>query len=95
MDRPRFERCGTPHEKGSTKVLASPPGSAPAAEGCSACRRWYADKIPAGKYSVSTSNRSFEEGARGELLHTPQDCGSRRQAVLRLRDRGSARCLKM
>ena len=37
--------------------------------GCSACLAMNADKIPAGKYSVSTSNRNFE-GRRGPGART-------------------------
>ena len=44
--------------------------------GCSACLAMNADKIPAGKYSVSTSNRNFEgrqgPGSRG--LSTGSKC---------------------
>ncbi|GHU98574.1 3-isopropylmalate dehydratase large subunit [Bacteroidia bacterium] len=43
--------------------------------GCSACLAMNADKIPAGKYSVSTSNRNFEgrqgPGARTMLAGVP------------------------
>lgn len=37
--------------------------------GCSACLAMNADKIPAGKYSVSTSNRNFE-GRQGPGART-------------------------
>lgn len=39
--------------------------------GCSACLAMNADKIPAGKYSVSTSNRNFE----GRRARCPYDAG--------------------
>ena len=46
-------------EEGLDKVLAEA-GFAIRQPGCSACLAMNDDKIPAGKYSVSTSNRNFE-----------------------------------
>ena len=37
--------------------------------GCSACLAMNEDKVPAGKYAVSTSNRNFE-GRQGRLSRT-------------------------
>ncbi len=44
--------------------------------GCSACLAMNDDKIPAGKYSVSTSNRNFEgrQGPGFTILHDPCSC---------------------
>ena len=60
-------------EEGLDKVLAKA-GFAIRQPGCSACLAMNDDKIPAGKYSVSTSNRNFEgrqgPGAR-TLLASP------------------------
>ena len=60
-------------EEGLDKVLAEA-GFAIRQPGCSACLAMNDDKIPAGKYSVSTSNRNFEgrqgPGAR-TLLASP------------------------
>lgn len=47
-------------EEGLDKVLAEA-GFAIRQPGCSACLAMNDDKIPAGKYSVSTSNRNFED----------------------------------
>ena len=46
-------------EEGLDKILAEA-GFAIRQPGCSACLAMNDDKIPAGKYSVSTSNRNFE-----------------------------------
>ena len=44
--------------------------------GCSACLAMNDDKIPAGKYSVSTSNRNFEgrQGPGSRTRASPRDC---------------------
>ncbi|GAE16120.1 3-isopropylmalate dehydratase large subunit [Bacteroides pyogenes JCM 6292] len=46
-------------EEGIDKVLAEA-GFVIRQPGCSACLAMNDDKIPAGKYAVSTSNRNFE-----------------------------------
>ena len=46
-------------EEGLDKILEEA-GFAIRQPGCSACLAMNDDKIPAGKYSVSTSNRNFE-----------------------------------
>ena len=46
-------------EEGLDKILAEA-GFSIRQPGCSACLAMNGDKIPAGKYSVSTSNRNFE-----------------------------------
>ena len=46
-------------DEGLDKVLAEA-GFEVRQPGCSACLAMNDDKIPAGKYSVSTSNRNFE-----------------------------------
>jgi len=60
--------------EGIDKVLAAA-GFELRQPGCSACLAMNADKIPAGKYSVSTSNRNFEgrqgPGARTMLAGVP------------------------
>lgn len=60
-------------EEGLDKILEDA-GFAIRQPGCSACLAMNDDKIPAGKYSVSTSNRNFEgrqgPGAR-TLLASP------------------------
>ena len=60
-------------KEGIDKILTEA-GFAIRQPGCSACRAMNDDKIPAGKYSVSTSNRNFEgrqgPGAR-TLLASP------------------------
>ena len=60
-------------EEGLDKVLEEA-GSAIRQPGCSACLAMNDDKVPAGKYAVSTSNRNFEgrqgPGAR-TLLASP------------------------
>ena len=60
-------------EEGIDKVLAEA-GFEIRQPGCSACLAMNDDKIPAGKYAVSTSNRNFEgrqgPGAR-TLLSSP------------------------
>ena len=60
-------------EEGLDKILGEA-GFAVRQPGCSACLAMNDDKIPAGKYSVSTSNRNFEgrqgPGAR-TLLASP------------------------
>ena len=75
--------------EGLDKVLAAA-GFELRQPGCSACLAMNADKIPAGKYSVSTSNRNFEgrQGARC-AHHARRHCGSRRGRGMR-QDRGSA-----
>ena len=55
-------------EEGIDKVLAEA-GFAIRQPGCSACLAMNDDKIPAGKYSVSTSNRNFE-GRQGPGART-------------------------
>ena len=55
-------------EEGLDKVLAEA-GFAIRQPGCSACLAMNDDKIPAGKYSVSTSNRNFE-GRQGPGART-------------------------
>ncbi|MEG2319781.1 MAG: aconitase family protein, partial [Mucinivorans sp.] len=55
-------------ERGITKILEDA-GFALRQPGCSACLAMNDDKIPAGKYSVSTSNRNFE-GRQGPLSRT-------------------------
>lgn len=55
-------------EEGLDKVLEEA-GFAIRQPGCSACLAMNDDKIPAGKYSVSTSNRNFE-GRQGPGSHT-------------------------
>ena len=61
------------HKEGIDKILTEA-GFAIRQPGCSACLAMNDDKIPAGKYSVSTSNRNFEgrqgPGAR-TLLASP------------------------
>ena len=47
------------HEEGLDKVLEEA-GFVIRQPGCSACLAMNDDKIPAGKYCVSTSNRNFE-----------------------------------
>ena len=58
-------------EEGLDKILAAA-GFALREPGCSACLAMNEDKIPAGEYCVSTSNRNFEgrqgPGARTLLL---------------------------
>jgi len=60
--------------EGLDKVLAAA-GFELRQPGCSACLAMNADKVPAGKYSVSTSNRNFEgrqgPGARTMLAGVP------------------------
>ena len=60
-------------KEGIDKILAEA-GFAIRQPGCSACLAMNDDKVPAGKYSVSTSNRNFEgrqgPGAR-TLLASP------------------------
>ncbi|MDE6985482.1 MAG: 3-isopropylmalate dehydratase large subunit, partial [Bacteroides acidifaciens] len=60
-------------KEGIDKILVEA-GFAIRQPGCSACLAMNDDKIPAGKYSVSTSNRNFEgrqgPGAR-TLLASP------------------------
>ncbi len=55
-------------EEGIDKILAEA-GFAIRQPGCSACLAMNDDKIPAGKYSVSTSNRNFE-GRQGPGART-------------------------
>ena len=55
-------------EEGLDKVLAEA-GFAIRQPGCSACLAMNDDKIPSGKYSVSTSNRNFE-GRQGPGART-------------------------
>ncbi|MCD8102396.1 MAG: 3-isopropylmalate dehydratase large subunit [Alistipes sp.] len=55
-------------EEGLDKILAEA-GFELRQPGCSACLAMNADKIPAGKYSVSTSNRNFE-GRQGPGART-------------------------
>lgn len=55
-------------EEGLDKVLAAA-GFEIRQPGCSACLAMNDDKIPAGKYSVSTSNRNFE-GRQGPGART-------------------------
>ncbi len=61
------------YEEGLVKILEEA-GFAFRQPGCSACLAMNEDKIPVGKYSVSTSNRNFEgrqgPGAR-TLLASP------------------------
>ena len=54
--------------EGLDKILAAA-GFELRQPGCSACLAMNADKIPAGKYSVSTSNRNFE-GRQGPGART-------------------------
>ena len=54
--------------EGLDKILADA-GFVLRQPGCSACLAMNADKIPAGKYSVSTSNRNFE-GRQGPGART-------------------------
>ena len=58
-------------KEGIDKILTEA-GFAIRQPGCSACLAMNDDKIPAGKYSVSTSNRNFEgrqgPGARTSLV---------------------------
>lgn len=56
------------HEEGLDKLL-SDAGFSIRQPGCSACLAMNDDKIPAGKYSVSTSNRNFE-GRQGPGART-------------------------
>jgi 3-isopropylmalate/(R)-2-methylmalate dehydratase large subunit len=56
------------HEEGIDKVLEAA-GFAIRQPGCSACLAMNDDKIPAGKLSVSTSNRNFE-GRQGPGART-------------------------
>jgi 3-isopropylmalate/(R)-2-methylmalate dehydratase large subunit len=56
------------HEEGLVKILEEA-GFAFRQPGCSACLAMNEDKIPAGKYSVSTSNRNFE-GRQGPGART-------------------------
>lgn len=56
------------HEEGLDKVLADA-GFEIRQPGCSACLAMNDDKIPAGKYAVSTSNRNFE-GRQGPGART-------------------------
>ncbi|WP_342763446.1 3-isopropylmalate dehydratase large subunit [Bacteroides finegoldii] len=55
-------------KEGIDKILTEA-GFAIRQPGCSACLAMNDDKIPAGKYSVSTSNRNFE-GRQGPGAHT-------------------------
>lgn len=55
-------------EEGIDKILASA-GFSIRQPGCSACLAMNDDKIPAGKYAVSTSNRNFE-GRQGPQART-------------------------
>jgi 3-isopropylmalate/(R)-2-methylmalate dehydratase large subunit len=61
------------HEEGLVKILEDA-GFELRQPGCSACLAMNDDKIPSGKYAVSTSNRNFEgrqgPGAR-TLLASP------------------------
>ena len=61
MARSRLERGrgAGPGPEGLDKILAEA-GFELRQPGCSACLAMNADKIPAGMYSVSTSNRNFE-----------------------------------
>lgn len=56
------------HEEGLDKVLADA-GFSIRQPGCSACLAMNDDKVPAGKYAVSTSNRNFE-GRQGPGART-------------------------
>lgn len=59
-------------KEGIDKILTEA-GFAIRQPGCSACLAMNDDKIPAGKYSVSTSNRNFEgrQGGARTLLASP------------------------
>ena len=65
-------RCAD--SEGRNRQILTEAGFAIRQPGCSACLAMNDDKIPAGKYSVSTSNRNFEgrqgPGAR-TLLASP------------------------
>ena len=56
------------HEEGLDKILAEA-GFEIRQPGCSACLAMNDDKVPAGKYSLSTSNRNFE-GRQGPGART-------------------------
>ena len=56
-------------EEGLDKILEEA-GFAIRQPGCSACLAMSDDKVPAGKYAVSTSNRNFE-GRQGPV---PEHC---------------------
>ncbi len=56
------------HEEGLDKVLEAA-GFAIRQPGCSACLAMNDDKVPAGKYAISTSNRNFE-GRQGPGART-------------------------
>jgi 3-isopropylmalate/(R)-2-methylmalate dehydratase large subunit len=56
------------HEEGLVKILEDA-GFELRQPGCSACLAMNDDKIPAGKYAVSTSNRNFE-GRQGPGART-------------------------
>ena len=58
--------------------------------GCSACLGMNEDKIPAGKYCISTSNRNFEEG-RAERKNLPGQSADGRTGGYYGRGRGCAR----
>ena len=68
-------------EEGLDKVLEEA-GFAIRQPGCSACLAMNDDKVPAGKYAVSTSNRNFEgrqgPGAAHIACQSAGGCGSRR-----------------
>ena len=57
-------------EEGLDKILEEA-GFAIRQPGCSACLAMNDDKIPAGKYAVSTSNRNFEGPGSRTLLASP------------------------
>ena len=56
-------------EEGLDKILEEA-GFAIRQPGCSACLAMNDDKVPAGKYAVSTSNRNFE----GRQDRVPEHC---------------------
>ena len=64
----RFQYPESAKAEGLDRILAAA-GFELRQPGCSACLAMNADKIPAGKYSVSTSNRNFE-GRQGPGART-------------------------
>ena len=63
-----IEHFGVGHPRQGIVHIIGPELGVPQ-PGCSACLAMNADKIPAGKYSVSTSNRNFE-GRQGPGART-------------------------
>jgi 3-isopropylmalate/(R)-2-methylmalate dehydratase large subunit len=52
--------CGGANQEEGILAILTDAGFVLRQPGCSACLAMNDDKVPAGKYSVSTSNRNFE-----------------------------------